>query len=130
MAVSSVELRYSPDSIAKPEVPRMVRVFVLLVAGSTLAGVNFIAAKSAIADLLYAQNYYAPQAGYPPSSSRPPCYAVTPGPLQGAGRGAAGGAMIGAISGNAGRGAAIGAGFGALRGAVRRGSARSAGACY
>ncbi|MGC2201118.1 MAG: glycine zipper family protein [Stellaceae bacterium] len=43
------------------------------------------------------------------------------------GRGAAGGALIGAISGNAGRGAAIGAGFGALRGAVRRGSARSAG---
>ena len=73
----------------------------------------------------HAQSYYGPPPGY-----RPPCAAVTPGPLQGAGRGAAGGALIGAISGNAGRGAAIGAGFGALRGAVRRGSARNAGYCY
>jgi hypothetical protein len=75
----------------------------------------------------YAQ-YYPPSPSY--GNPRPPCEAVTPGPLQGAGRGAAGGALIGAISGNAGRGAAIGAGFGALRGAVRRGSARSAGVCY
>jgi hypothetical protein len=75
----------------------------------------------------YAQ-YYGPPPSY--GYSRPPCQAVTPDPLQGAGRGAAGGALIGAISGNAGRGAAIGAGFGALRGAVRRGSARSAGVCY
>ena len=55
---------------------------------------------------------------------------VAPGPFQDAARGAAGGALIGAISGNAGRGAAIVAGFGAVRSAVRRGSARSAGACY
>src|SRR5882757_10056162 len=66
----------------------------------------------------------------PPPGSRPPCQAVTPGPFQGGARGAAGGALIGAISGNAGRGAAIGAGFGGVRNAARRGSARSAGACY
>jgi hypothetical protein len=107
----------------------MVRIFVLLLAGSAAAGVNFITAKSVSADPQYAQNYYAPPPGYP-ASSRPPCQAVTPGPFQGAARGAAGGALIGAISGNAGRGAAIGAGFGALRNGVRRGSARSAGACY
>ena len=63
-------------------------------------------------------------------NARPPCQAVTPGPLQGAARGAAGGALIGAISGNAGRGAAIGAGFGGVRNAVRRGSARNSGYCY
>ena len=79
-----------------------------------------------ISIVAHAQYYY----GSPPPGYRPPCHAVMPGPLQGAGRGAAGGALIGAISGNAGRGAAIGAGFGALRGAVRRGSARSSGYCY
>src|SRR5882724_98080 len=70
--------------------------------------------------------YYPPPPGY----GRPPCYAVTPGPLNGAARGAAGGALIGAISGNAGRGAAIGAGVGGVSSAIRRGSARSSGACY
>ena len=107
----------------------MLRLFFLFLALVTLTGIDIAAGKSAFADALFAQ-YYPPGYGYPPPSSRPPCSAVTPGPLQGAGRGAAGGALIGAISGNAGRGAAIGAGFGALRGAVRRGSARNAGACY
>lgn len=69
---------------------------------------------------------------YPPPSYyvRPPCQAVTPGPLRGAARGAAGGALFGAIGGNAGRGAAIGAGVGAVGGAIRRGTARSSGYCY
>jgi hypothetical protein len=92
----------------------------LLLSAATLTFINIPVIANA--------QYYAPPPGY--GYSRPPCQAVTPGPLQGAGRGAAGGALIGAISGNAGRGAAIGAGFGAVRGAVRRGSARSAGACY
>lgn len=60
----------------------------------------------------------------------PPCYAVTPGPFQGAARGAAGGALFGAIGGNARRGAAIGAAVGGIAGAARRGSARSSGACF
>ena len=102
----------------------MLRLSVLFLAAATLIGIGAATEKSAFADTLYAQ-YNQPPPGY-----RPPCNAVTPGPLQGAGRGAAGGALIGAISGNAGRGAAIGAGFGALRSAVRQGSARSAGACY
>jgi OmpA family protein len=113
----------------KQGVPQMLRLSILFLAAVMLTGVTFGTGQPAFARSLYAQ-YYPPGYGYPPPSSRPPCYAVTPGPLQGAGRGAAGGALIGAISGNAGRGAAIGAGFGALRGAVRRGSARSAGACY
>jgi Glycine-zipper domain len=107
----------------------MSRLSVLFLAAATLTGINIAAEKSASAYTLYAQ-YYPPSYSYPPPGYRPPCNAVTPGPLQGAGRGAAGGALIGAISGNAGRGAAIGAGFGALRSAVRQGSARSAGACY
>jgi hypothetical protein len=107
----------------------MLRLSVLFLAAVMLTGVTFGTGQPASAGSLYAQ-YYPPGYGYPTPSSRPPCDAVTPGPLQGAGRDAAGGALIGAISGNAGRGAAIGAGFGALRGAVRRGSARSAGACY
>jgi hypothetical protein len=89
----------------------MPRPFILFVSVASLTLLNLSVA---------AQAQYSP----------PPCQAVTPGPLQGAGRGAAGGALIGAISGNAGRGAAIGAGFGAVRSAARRGSARSAGACY
>ena len=97
-----------------------MRLPILLLSAATLTFIN-------ISEVAHAQ-YYAPPPNY--GYSRPPCQAVTPGPLQGAGRGAAGGALIGAISGNAGRGAAIGAGFGALRSAVRRGSARSAGACY
>src|ERR1700730_5387475 len=81
----------------------MLRVFVLFIAAASLTGIDAAAEKSAFADALYAQ-YYPPHYGYPPPGYRPPCYAVTPGPLQGAGRGAAGGALIGAISGNAGRG--------------------------
>jgi hypothetical protein len=104
-------------------VSQMLRLSVRFLAAVMLTGITFGTGQPAFAGSLYAQ-YYPPGYGYPPPSSRPPCYAVTPGPLQGAGRGAAGGALIGAISGNAGRGAAIGAGFGALRGAVRRGSAR------
>src|SRR5436305_11999713 len=99
----------------------MLRLPVLFLAAAMLTAI-FAAGQPAFAGSLYAQYY---QPGYGSPSSRPPCEAVTPGPLRGAGRGAAGGALIGAISGNAGRGAAIGAGFGALRGAVRRGSARS-----
>lgn len=102
----------------------MTRIFVLILVA---IGINFLIAGAANAYVQYTQNYYAAPPAY---GSRPPCQAVTPGPLQGAARGAAGGALIGAISGNAGRGAAIGAGFGALRNGVRRGSARSAGACY
>jgi Glycine-zipper domain/HdeA/HdeB family len=65
--------------------------------------------------------YYAPPppGAYAPYPARPPCPAVTPGPLRGAARGAAGGAAIGAISGNAGRWAAIGATVG--ESPVRRG---------
>ena len=107
----------------------MLRLSALFLVAATLTGINVAAEKSAYAHTLYAQ-YYPPGYGHPSPGYRPPCNAVTPGPLQGAGRGAAGGALIGAISGNAGRGAAIGAGFGALRSAVRQGSARSAGACY
>jgi hypothetical protein len=107
----------------------MLRLSVLFLAAS-LTGINIAAGTSAIADTRYAQYYPPPHYHYPPPGYRPPCYAVTPGPLQGAGRGAAGGALIGAISGNAGRGAAIGASVGAVGGAVRRGTARNAGACY
>src|SRR5256885_12115978 len=107
----------------------MLRLSVLFLALVMLTGMVSAAGQPAFAGSLYAQ-YYPPGYGYPPPSSRPPCEAVTQGPLRGAGRGAAGGALIGAISGNAGRGAAIGAGFGALRSAVRQGSARRAGACY
>jgi Glycine-zipper domain len=60
----------------------------------------------------YAQ-YYPPPSYY----GRPPDQAVTPGPLRGAARSAAGGALFGAIGGNAGRGSAIGAGVGAVGGA-------------
>lgn len=47
--------------------------------------------------------------------------------LKGAGRGAAGGAVIGAVTGNAGRGAAIGATVGTMRGGrqVRQGKAQA-----
>ena len=83
-----------------------------------------LAALPASAAPQYAQYYP------PPSYGRPPCQAVTPGPLRGAARGAAGGALFGAIGGNAGRGAAIGAGVGAVGGAIRRGTARSSGYCY
>jgi Glycine-zipper domain len=109
-------------------VTRMLRLSALFLAAATATAIGIAAGTSVVADSRYAQ-YYPPPYGYPPSS-RPPCQAVTPGPFQGAARGAAGGALIGAISGNAGRGAAIGAGFGAVRNAVGRGSARSAGACY
>jgi hypothetical protein len=94
-----------------------------------LAGGAIVVALSgpACAESVQIAQYY----GYPPPGyARPPCYAVTPGPLQGAARGAAGGAIFGAIGGNAGKGAAIGAGVGGVAGAIRRGSARSSGACY
>ena len=115
-----------------PRVTRMLRFSVLFLAAAGVIGLNFSTVRCTLADTLYAQYYRPPPPGYgyPPPGYRPPCQAVTPGPFQGAARGAAGGALIGAISGNAGRGAAIGAGFGALRNAVNRGSARSAGACY
>ncbi|MFL5285150.1 MAG: glycine zipper family protein [Rhodopila sp.] len=71
-----------------------------------------------------------PPPSYAPYPAKPPCNAVSPGPLRGAGRGAAGGALIGAISGNAGRGAAIGATVGGVAGAARHATARSYGACY
>jgi len=106
----------------------MLRLSALFLVAATATAIGISAGTSAVADSRYAQ-YYPPPGYGCPSSSRPPCQAVTPGPFQAA-RGAAGGAFIGAISGNAGRGAAIGAGFGALRNAVGRGSARSAGACY
>ena len=66
---------------------------------------------------------------YPPGG-RPPCAAVTPSPLGGAARGAAGGAVVGAIFGDAGRGAAIGAGVRGVGAMVRRGNARASGYCY
>jgi Glycine-zipper domain len=97
-----------------------------------LLGVAFgiVGAVSSAADAQYAQ-YYPPGYRPPPQSySPPPCYAVTPGPFGGAARGAAGGALFGAIAGNAGRGAAIGAAIGGISGAARRGAARSSGACY
>jgi Glycine-zipper domain len=113
-----------------PKVNRMPRLFVVLMAAVVMmTGVIVVIWTPASAETLYAQYYPPPSYRYPPSS-RPPCYAVTPGAFQGAARGAAGGALFGAIGGNAGRGAAIGAGVGAIAGAVRRGSARSAGACY
>jgi hypothetical protein len=109
----------------------MLRLPILFLAVVALTGINIAAGKCAFADILYAQYYPSPPGyGYPPPSSRPPCYAVTPGPFRGAARGAAGGALFGAIGGNAGRGAAIGAGVGAVGGAIRRGTARNAGACY
>src|SRR5204863_9595930 len=85
----------------------MLRLSVLFLAAVMLTGIIFAAGQPAFAGSLYAQ-YYPPGYGYAPPSSRPPCEAVTSGPLRGAGSGAAGGALIGAISGNAGRGAAIG----------------------
>ena len=84
-----------------------------------------LAATQVPAAAQYAQ-YYPPQGYY----GRPPCQAVTRGPLRGAARGAAVGAVGGAIGGNAGKGAAIGAGVGAVGGAIRRGTARSSGYCY
>src|SRR2546421_8766865 len=96
----------------------MLRFRVLLLSAATLTFIDISVAA-------YAQ-YYAPPPGY----GRPPCAAVTRGPLRGAGRGAAGGALIGAISGNAGRGAAIGAGVGAIGGAPRGGGGRRLGYWY
>jgi hypothetical protein len=95
----------------------------LAVCCSTATGM--LAAISVSAAPQYAQYY-----PFPSYYRRPPCQAVTRGPLRGAARGAAGGTLIGAISGNAGRGAAIGAGVGGVGGAIRRGTARSSGYCY
>jgi hypothetical protein len=71
--------------------------------------------------------YYAPAPGHPP-----PCTAVNPGrgAVGSAARGAATGAVFGAIGGNAGRGAAIGATVGGVAGAARRGAQRQMGYCY
>jgi len=102
----------------------MMRCFAVALIAAILIVCEGAAVSATRAQAVYAQ--YSP----PPPGYRPPCQAVTSGPLRGAARGAAGGAIIGAISGNAGRGAAIGAGVGGVAGAVRRGSARSAGACY
>ena len=97
----------------------------LLVLGAATLGFAVVAGAA------HAQyGYYGPPAGYYGRYGPPPCQAVTPGPMYGAARGAAGGALIGAIAGNAGRGAAIGAGIGGIANIARRGSARSAGACY
>jgi hypothetical protein len=87
---------------------------------------------AAAARAQYPPGYYAPYPAPPPGYAypRPPCAAVTPGPLRGAGRGAAGGAVIGAISGNAGRGAAIGATVGGVAGAARTATARAYTGCY
>src|SRR5712672_3171269 len=74
----------------------MSRLSVLFLAAAALTGINIAAEESASAYTLYAQ-YYPPGYSSPPPGYRPPCNAVTPGPLQGAGRGAAGGALIGAI---------------------------------
>ena len=75
--------------------------------------------------------YAAPPPGYAqPYPAKPPCQAVSPGPLRGAGRGAAGGAAIGAMAGDAGKGAAIGAAVGGVAGASRHATARAYGACY
>ena len=95
----------------------------LLVCCSTAAWI--LAAIPVSAAPQYAQ-YYPPPNYY----GKPPCQAVTRGPLRGAARGAAVGAVGGAIGGNAGKGAAIGAGVGAVDGAIRRGTARSSGYCY
>jgi Glycine-zipper domain len=92
--------------------------------------VLIVATASGVAVAQYG-HYYPP--GYQPAPqyySPPPCNAVTPGPFGGAARGAAGGALFGAIAGNAGRGAAIGAAVGGIAGAARRGAARSSGQCY
>jgi hypothetical protein len=97
----------------------------LLVLGSVILAV-VLAPRAA--DAQY--GYYGPPRGYYGGYGPPPCQAVTPSPLYGAARGAAGGAVIGAIAGNAGRGAAIGAGIGGVAGIARRSSARSSGACY
>ena len=70
----------------------MSRFSLIFFAALTLIGVTSPTGTSAFADILYAQYYPPPGYGYPPPSSPPPCSAVTPGPLQGAARGAAGGA--------------------------------------
>jgi hypothetical protein len=110
---------------------------------AVISGLSLVALDAAISDRAYAQyypppppgyypppGYAAPPPGYPPAYGHPPCAAVTPGPLRGAGRGAAGGALIGAISGNAGRGAAIGATVGGVAGAARTATARAYTGCY
>jgi len=60
----------------------MLRLSVLFLAAVMLTDVTIAAGQSGFAGSLYAQ-YYPPGYGYAPLSSRPPCEAVTPGPLQG-----------------------------------------------
>ena len=62
------------------------------------------------------------QSGFDPTMGAPMAGAPTTGAVGGAARGAALGAVGGAIAGNPGRGAAIGAGTGALFGTMRRNS--------
>jgi hypothetical protein len=88
-----------------------------------------VAAIPASAVAQYYRYPYPPPGYRTPGNNLPPCTAVTPGPFGGAARGAAGGALFGAIAGNAGRGAAIGAAIGGVAGAARRGAARSSGTC-
>jgi hypothetical protein len=71
----------------------MLRLSVFFLAAATLASINIAGGTSAVADTQYAQ-YYQPGYRYSPPGYRPPCNAVTPGPLQGAGRGAAGGGRL------------------------------------
>jgi hypothetical protein len=59
----------------------MSRLSVLFLAAATLTGINIAAEKSASAYTLYAQ-YYPPGYSSPPPGYRPPCNAVTPGPLR------------------------------------------------
>jgi len=72
------------------------------------------------------RQYYPPPPGYGPPRVPSGNAGATPRSREGA----AGGAIFGAIGGNAGRGAAISAGVGAIGGAIRRGTARSSGYCY
>src|SRR5260370_24889877 len=73
----------------------MLRLSVVLLVHAMLTSINIAAQASAIAGTRYAQYYPPPHYGYPPPNYRPPCYAVTPEPFQGAARGAAGGALLG-----------------------------------
>ena len=81
---------------------------------------------------VHAQGYPPPGYAAPAPTYPPPCSAVNPrgGAVGTAARGAATGAVFGAIGGNAGRGAAVGAAVGGIAGAARRGSQRSTGYCY
>jgi hypothetical protein len=97
----------------------------LSVLAATLISISSMA--PACAQAYPPPGYYPPAPAYPP-----PCSAVNQGggAVGTAARGAAAGAIFGAIGGNAGRGAAAGAAVGGIAGAARRGSQRSTGYCY